>query len=118
MLRAGTRPDQLAELAHLLDALADLHGVSAALTAGVGVGVSTVALTGGSSAGHGAVLDAWRGRVLAAGGSVTVHRATEGTFRVAPAWGPAPATAPLLRAIKQQLDADHRLAPGRFAPWF
>ncbi|MFD2080693.1 glycolate oxidase FAD binding subunit [Actinopolymorpha cephalotaxi] len=118
VLRAGTRPDQLPEFAGLLGTLAERHGVSAALTAGVGVGVTTVALTGGSPAGHGAVLDGWRARVLAAGGSVTVHRAAEGTFEVAPAWGPAPATAPLLRSIKQRLDADHRLAPGRFAPWF
>ncbi len=118
VLRAGTRPDDLAVVAAGLDSLATEHAVEAALTSGVGIGVHTVRLRGGTPEGHAAVVTAWRGAVLARGGSITLHRRTPGFDEHAPGWGPAPATVPLLRAVKDQLDADHRLGPGRFAPWF
>ncbi|MGH3488419.1 MAG: FAD-binding oxidoreductase [Actinopolymorphaceae bacterium] len=118
VLRAGTQPSDLPPLAAQLDALAGEHGVEAALTSSVGVGVQTVRLRGGTPDGHAGVVAAWRHAVLAQGGSVTLHRRIDGLDDLVPSWGPAPATAPLLRALKRQLDPEDRLAPGRFAPWF
>jgi glycolate oxidase FAD binding subunit len=118
VMRAGTRPDELATHAAALMALAAEHEVTAKLTASVGLGVQTVALSGGDPAGHAAVVAGWRAALLTSGGSVTLHRRIAGLDDLTPSWGPAPATAPLLQSIKKQLDPEHRLAPGRFAPWF
>ncbi|REF37951.1 FAD-binding oxidoreductase [Thermasporomyces composti] len=117
VLRAGTRPDALPQLAAALDSLAAEHGVEASLTSSLGVGVHTVRLRGGSLDGHAHVVRAWRRRVLESGGSVTLHRRPHALDELVPSWGPAPTSATLLRALKQQLDPDGRLAPGRFAPW-
>lgn len=118
VLRAGTRPDAIPGLAAALESLAAEHGVEASLTSSLGVGVHTVRLRGGSPDGHAKVLLAWRRKVLESGGSVTLHRRHPAVDELAPSWGPAPTTAPLLRAIKQQLDPEQRLGTGRFAPWF
>jgi glycolate oxidase FAD binding subunit len=118
VLRAGTRPDALPHLAAALDSLATEHGVEASLTSSIGVGVHTVRLRGGPLGGHAHVVRAWRRQVLESGGSVTLHRRPPALDELVPSWGPPPTSAALLRAIKQQLDPERRLAPGRFAPWF
>ncbi|HZC27305.1 MAG TPA: FAD-binding oxidoreductase [Actinopolymorphaceae bacterium] len=118
VLRAGTSPDELAAVATRLEALAGEHDVEASITSSVGIGVHAVRLRAGEPAGHAAVVRNWRQDVLDAGGSVTLHRRRAGLDELVPSWGPAPTTAPLLRAVKEQLDHDHRLAPGRFEPWF
>ena len=118
VLRAGSRPDDLGVLAARLDSLGTDHDVQVSLTSSVGVGVHTVRLRGGTPEAHATVVQSWRSGVLEAGGSVTLHRRVGGFDEHAPSWGPAPATLPLLRAVKKQLDHDNRLAPGRFAPWF
>jgi glycolate oxidase FAD binding subunit len=48
------------------------------------------------------------------GGSAVVLRAPAGVRAAADLWGPVPALG-LMRAIKDQFDPEHRLAPGRFA---
>ncbi|WP_202805878.1 FAD-binding oxidoreductase [Actinopolymorpha alba] len=118
VLRAGTRPDLLPQLAARLDALTTGPSVKATLTSSVGIGVHTVRLRGGQPAEHAAVLAGWRSEVLAAGGSVTLHQRIPGLDELVGSWGRAPATAPLLRALKKRMDHDERLGPGRFAPWF
>jgi glycolate oxidase FAD binding subunit len=47
-------------------------------------------------------------------GSVVVLRAPAAVRAVADLWGPVPA-AGLMRAVKDQFDPEHRMAPGRFA---
>jgi len=47
-------------------------------------------------------------------GSVVVLHAPAGVRAAADVWGPVPA-AGLMRAIKDQFDPEHRMAPGRFA---
>jgi glycolate oxidase FAD binding subunit len=118
VLRAGSRPTDLSALAARLDTLAAEHEVDATLTSSVGIGVHTVRIRGGAPAAHAAVVAAWRRAVLDGGGSVTLHRRIAGLDDLVPSWGPAPATLPLLRALKAQLDRGDRLGPGRFAPWY
>jgi glycolate oxidase FAD binding subunit len=48
------------------------------------------------------------------GGSVVVLHAPPPVREAVDPWGPAPAQ-PLMQAIKNQFDPEHRLAPGRFA---
>jgi glycolate oxidase FAD binding subunit len=47
-------------------------------------------------------------------GSIVVLRAPPGVRAVADLWGPVPALG-LMRAVKDQFDPEHRMAPGRFA---
>jgi glycolate oxidase FAD binding subunit len=49
-----------------------------------------------------------------AGTSVVVLHAPPAVREAVDVWGPVPALA-LMRAVKDQFDPDHRLAPGRFA---
>ncbi|MFE7390140.1 FAD-binding oxidoreductase [Streptomyces sp. NPDC057582] len=120
VLRAGTRPAHLPALARALRDAARRTGVDATLLSSVAVGVHTVRLRGGDSAAHAACLTAWREAVhaLGDGGTVTLRRRRDGVAGLAEPWGPAPATAPLLCALKRQFDPHDRCAPGRFAPWF
>ncbi len=118
VLRAATRPARLPALHAKLQELAEGSGVRAALVSGIAQGLHTVVLRGGEAEGHAAALTAWRQAVHESGGSVTLRRRREGVDARAESWGPAPATTPLLRSLKQQFDPDDRCAPGRFAPWF
>ncbi|MFG2194010.1 FAD-binding oxidoreductase [Streptomyces sp. NPDC048639] len=118
VLRAATRPAHLPELARVLGDIAASNGVKAELCSSVAVGVHTVRLRGGDAVGHAACLTTWRDAVLARGGTVTLRRRREGVESRAGAWGQAPSTAPLLRALKRRFDPEDRCAPGRFAPWF
>jgi glycolate oxidase FAD binding subunit len=54
--------------------------------------------------------------ILPAGGgtSVVVLHAPPAVRQAVDVWGPVPGLA-LMRAVKDQFDPDHRLAPGRFA---
>ena len=118
VIRAGTRPDRLPEVADALRQAAADTGVTAELTSSVAVGVHTGRLTGGQADGHAACLRDWRNAVRELGGTVNLRRRRDGVDGLVPAWGPAPPTVGLLRALKRQFDPDDRFAPGRFAPWF
>lgn len=98
VLRIGTRPSRLPAL------LAGLRTRSVA--AGLGTGVATVALDPADvPAAHEAV---------AAVGGTSVGRARPAGV---PAWGPPPSALGVLRAVKNSLDPQNRLGPGRFDPW-
>lgn len=100
VLRIGTMPARLPSLVAQLPA--------AAVTAGLLTGVATVTVPGASVA---QVHDA----VAAVNGTSALRdRPVE---LDAPAWGPAPSGVAVLKAIKNQLDPEGRLCPGRFAPW-
>lgn len=118
ILRAGARPAHLPVLVRALQDVARRTGVEAALSSSVAIGVHTVRLRGGDAVAHAACLTTWRQAVQELGGTVTLRRRRDGVDALAEAWGPAPSTAPLLRALKRQFDPDDRCAPGRFAPWF
>jgi glycolate oxidase FAD binding subunit len=118
VVRAGSRPDRLPDLAHALHEAAGAAGVDAQLTSSVALGVHTARIHGGDAAGHAACVRVWRDAVHAAGGTAVLRRRRDGVDALVPAWGPPPPTAPLLRALKRRFDPDDRFAPGRFAPWF
>lgn len=100
VLRIGTMPGRLPSLLGELPATA--------VTAGLLTGVATVTVPGAS------VAEAHDAVAAVNGTSALRDRPDE---LEAPAWGPAPSGLPVLKAIKNQLDADGRLSPGRFAPW-
>lgn len=118
VLRAGTRASRLPALHAELTALTRDTDMTARLVSGIAQGVHTVVLSGGEAAEHAACVTAWREAVHAAGGSVTLRRRREGVDALAASWGPAPSTAPVMRALKRQFDPGGLCAPGRFHPWF
>jgi len=64
----------------------------------------------------GAAADGMPAGILPAGAgtSVIVLHAPPAVREAVDVWGPVPALA-LMRAVKDQFDPEHRLAPGRFA---
>jgi glycolate oxidase FAD binding subunit len=100
VLRIGVRPSRLAPL------VASLPVRGASL--GLGTGVATVRLDPADVASaHTAV--------HAVGGTSVLRARPAGSD--APAWGPAPSSIGVLRAVKKALDPDDRFGPGRFSPW-
>lgn len=118
VVRAGTLPSRLPEVADALARAADDAGVVASLSSSAGLGLHTAAIAGGDAAGHAACVDAWRKQVLEAGGSVVLRRRAPGVDELLDAWGPPPSSVVLLRAVKTRFDPEGRCGPGRFAPWF
>jgi glycolate oxidase FAD binding subunit len=56
--------------------------------------------------------------VAAAGGTSTLRQRPPGSAGTGlPAFGPAPTSAALLRAVATSLDPDQRFGRGRLAPW-
>ena len=55
-----------------------------------------------------------RGRVTERGGTLTLDAASAAIRERVDVWGPAPAALPLMRSMKERLDPQRRLAPGRF----
>jgi glycolate oxidase FAD binding subunit len=100
VLRIGTRPSRLPTLLAAIPART--------ITAGLGTGVATVSLDPADVAvAH---------QTVAAAGGTSVLRSRPAGAGV-PAWGPPPSARGVLRAVKQSLDPDGRLCPGRFDPW-
>ena len=100
VLRIGTMPARVPSLVARLPATA--------VTAGLLTGVATVTVPGASVA---EVHDA----VAAVHGTSALRDRPDSVD--APAWGPPPSGLAVLKAIKNQLDPDGRLCPGRFDPW-
>lgn len=106
MLRVGTRPSRLPGLLAAL--VRDLG--AAGITAGLGTGVATLAL----SDDHAAIERAHQ-LVHAAGGTSTLRSRPAGS--AAPGWGPPPSALDVLRAVRTELDHMGRFGTGRFGPW-
>ncbi|MEJ2868578.1 FAD-binding protein [Actinomycetospora sp. OC33-EN08] len=106
VVRIGVAPTLLGGL--LTDLAADAG--AAGITAAPATGVATLTVPAEPAA-----VDAVHARVAAARGTSTL-RARPGGADL-PAWGPAPSSAVLLRAVAASLDPDHRLGRGRLAPW-
>jgi len=90
-----------------------------ALPGGAGVWYPTLGLgfAGGVPVAAAAIASAAveaRGALSRLGGWLAVNDAPGEVRALLEAWGPAPATLPLQRRLKAQLDPDGRLAPGRF----
>jgi glycolate oxidase FAD binding subunit len=115
VVRVGALPSRFPDLIELVDKLVAEHGVTAGWSASFGVGVHTIALSGGDAAAHARVIAG-----LTAGfddAAITRRRRAAGVERLVDAWGPEPPAIALLRSVKNAFDPDGRLGPGRFAPW-
>ncbi|MEJ3748285.1 FAD-binding protein [Actinomycetes bacterium KLBMP 9797] len=95
VLRCGTRPDRLPDVAK--------HASS--ISSSVAVGVHTIAVDSADTV----------ERLRAECEHATLCRRPAGSDL--PAWGPPHAAVPLMRAVKQRFDPAGRLGPGVFAPW-
>ncbi|GAA4807271.1 FAD-binding oxidoreductase [Actinomycetospora chlora] len=107
VLRFGVVPGRLTEVLDGLDR--DTGGLDH-VTAAPRTGVATVALPADAD-----VVAAAHRRVAEAGGTSTLRQRPPGAEL--PAFGPAPASAALLRSVVTALDPDHRFGRGRLAPW-
>jgi glycolate oxidase FAD binding subunit len=106
VFRFGVTPSELTEVLDALGSATPLTDV----TASPRTGVATVALPADPDV----VAEAHR-YVAAAGGTSTLRQRPPGAML--PAFGPAPTSAALLRAVATSLDPDQRLGRGRLAPW-
>lgn len=108
----STVPSQTGRVAATASRAAAEAGVSARWHSHVTLGLHRVVMSGGDPAGHAAVVRALR----AAGYRTELRRRVADVDEHADAWtdGPLPSSWPLMRALKQRLDPDRRLAPGRF----
>jgi glycolate oxidase FAD binding subunit len=120
IIRLGTLPDQLPMITDKINTLADRHQVEVWMISSTGLGLHTARLSG-PVRGQAALIDELGAVVQQLGGSLALRDRDPELDRVrgtsAPMPEPPPATA-LQRAVKDRFDPDHRLAPGRFAPWF
>ncbi|GAA4846699.1 FAD-binding oxidoreductase [Actinomycetospora corticicola] len=106
VVRVGVAPTRLGDLLTGLVADAGADDVTAAPATGVAT------LTVPAEA---ALVDAVHARVAGVGGTSTLRARPAGA--AVPAWGPAPSSAALLRAVATAFDPDQRLGRGRLAPW-
>ena len=106
VLRLGMKPTALGEV--LTDLVADAEARD--VTAAPATGVATLTVPARTD-----TVDAVHRRVAAVGGTSTVRARPAGSD--VPAFGPAPSSAALLRAVAASFDPEHRLGRGRLAPW-
>jgi len=66
------------------------------------------------AAGAAAAVETARSALRALGGSLVLAAAPAGVLASVDAWGPSPPSMALMRRLKEQLDPEGRLAPGRF----
>jgi len=93
--------------------LAPLAGGGAALYPTLGLGFVCGDPASGPAAA--AAANAARDALAALGGSLVLAAAPAGVRAAADAWGPAPSALALMLSLKDRLDPERRLAPGRFA---
>jgi len=119
-IRLGTLPDQFPMIAGKIVSLADRHELDVALISSTGLGLHTVRLSGPIT-GQGAMIDELGALVQQLDGTLALRDRDPELDHVRGTTAPMPKppqTVGLQRAIKDRFDPDHRLAPGRFAPWF
>jgi len=61
-----------------------------------------------------AAVESARARLSRAGGALTLQAAPPAVRERVDPWGPPPAALPLMKSVKQRLDPEERLSPGRF----
>jgi glycolate oxidase FAD binding subunit len=113
---AGTLPSRLPAVADALTRAGDEAAVPVRLTSHTALGLHT-AVFGGPAADQARAFAAWRTAVLAIGGTVLLRDRPAEVDGLVDALGPAPSSAPLLRALRSRLDPDGRCAPGRLGRW-
>ena len=92
--------------------LAELEQGGAAWYPGLGLGF--IAGSPRSAAGVARVVDAARGALTVTGGSLVVCEAPGEVRAAVDPWGPPPPAFALMEELKERLDPDRRLNPGRF----
>ncbi len=117
VLRVCGRPSDFGELVTQVARIADQTRMGLELASSLGLGIHTMRLVGPDLRDHARLLTATRDLALGQGASVLTRSRPEGLDELVDPLGPAPGHAPLLARIKAQFDPDHRLAPGRLAPW-
>jgi glycolate oxidase FAD binding subunit len=106
VLRVGALPTRLSGLLAALDGEVGLRSV----TTSPATGVATLTVPATTDA-----VDAVHERFAAAGGTSTLRHRPAGVEL--PAFGPAPSSVALLRAVAATLDPDQRFGRGRLAAW-
>lgn len=79
-----------------------------------GNGILYIYLNGGSRESYAACVGAWRGRAVAAGGSLVVEEAPTALKSAIDVWGQPPSGFGLMRRLKQTYDPLGLLNPGRY----
>jgi glycolate oxidase FAD binding subunit len=113
---AGTLPSRLPAVVDALTRAGDAAGVAVRLTSHTALGLHTAVFTG-PVADQARAFATWRTAVLAMGGTVVLRDRPAQVDEFVDALGPAPSSAPLLRALRFRLDPDGRCAPGRLGRW-
>jgi glycolate oxidase FAD binding subunit len=109
--KANLLPSAVASFCQHADTLRDSPHLRAHAASGIVVGQWPAGLTTERAAG---VLAAWRDRAASAEGRVIVQRCPAAWKSALSVWGPAPADAWLMRAVKEQFDPRRVFNPGRF----
>ncbi len=107
-------PAALAEAVRgaLTPLLASLRGGAAALYPALGIAYASGDPVEAAGTVH--AVAAARAALSRLGGALVLSAAPAAVRLAADVWGPPPPALPLMRRLKDQLDPDHRLAPGRF----
>ena len=113
---AGTLPSQLPAVADALASAASDSGADVRLASHSALGLHTAVFSGPLDA-QARAFDAWRGAVLALGGTVLLRDRPDQVADLVDPLGPPPSAVNLLRALKSRLDPAGRLAPGRLGSW-
>ena len=113
----GVLPSHLAELMEQGAGIAARHGLAAALTAHAGVGIATAVLSGEGAAVDAVVatLTEWRALVNRAGGHALLEWAPLPVKERVRVWDAPGPTTRIMKSIKERLDPQGILNPGRFA---
>jgi glycolate oxidase FAD binding subunit len=123
VVRVGFWAGQLAAVLTAIRAAGAEHGVDPAVSGSAGAGVLEVGIGGAADSAVAGFVTALRAALGRPGGvgewppsasSAVVVRAPAGVRDLVDLWGPVPSLE-LMRAVKNQFDPEHRMAPGRFA---
>jgi glycolate dehydrogenase FAD-binding subunit len=112
VVKIGVLPTQIGPVAAEAEKLADLSGLTCVLTAHA-VGILYIGLEGDPGPLE-ALVNGLRTAAAAHSGHLVLHRASGELVERVGAWGPAPPSLPLMKKLKQELDPNGILNPGRF----
>jgi glycolate oxidase FAD binding subunit len=118
VLSVNGLPSGLPALAEEVRRGAEESGVTAQMASWAGQGMNMVRFTGGEAEQHARAVRAVRAYAERAGCATLLRRRPELLDDHVDALGTPPSWVGMLRAIKNQFDPDHRLAPGRFGGWY